>query len=292
LALFTVNASTASSFYAGQFYVMIFMQQAVGIEQATVYKLILVGCLLGAPAYVGFGWLSDKIGRKWLMIAGMFLTALCFRPLFAELQDAGNPALAAAIREKPVTVHASTEGAACDFSLMATMLSSHADNNKPCVKAKKFLVSKGIGFEYSAPLPGQVIAMSVGGQTVNDFDTKTYSAALASAGYPSKADNDQIDSKRIILILFILSVISAMIYGPVAAYLVELFPPNVRYTALSMPYHIGAGIGGALPFAATYLGLSNGNVLAGLWYPIVVTLVGGVLGSLLLPNRRALAEDE
>lgn len=292
LALFTLNASTAASFYAGQFYVMIFLQNAVGLDQAFVYKLILIGCLIGAPAYVFFGWLSDRIGRKWIMIAGMCLTAICIRPLFGELQQAGNPKLTSAISSSPVIVHSQTAGDACDFSLTAAMLSSHADNKKPCVQAKKYLVAKGIDFKYAPALPGQVIAISVGSAVVEGFDAKSYGAALEAAGYPAKAEISEVNSARIVIVLIMLSVISAMIYGPVAAYLVELFPANIRYTALSMPYHIGAGIGGALPFVATYLSLSEGNVLAGLWYPIMVTIVGATLGSILLPNRKQLAKNE
>lgn len=286
LALFTVNAATASSFYAGQFYVMIFMQQAVALEQSVVYKLIIGGFLIGLPTYVLLGWLSDRIGRKWIMVLGAVLTALCFRPLFGELIEAGNPKLAQAQLANPVVVHAAVDEGVCNFSFSASFMGGHADNQKPCVQAKKYLVSRGVSFHYGAPVPEHVLAVSVGGKTINGFDVEAYAAALASAGYPLKADPAQVDNARVLLVLVALTLIAALTYVPVAAYMVELFPPRIRYTAISVPYHIGAGLfGGALPFIATYLTVSSGNSLAGMWYPVIVCSVAAVLGTFLLPSR-------
>jgi hypothetical protein len=161
------------------------------------------------------------------------------------------------------------------------------------VQAKKFLVGKGINFEYAAPLPGREIAMSVGGKTVDGFDRAGYAAALTAAGYPERADPARVDSTTIVLILVLMTAVVAMVYGPVASYLVELFPARIRYTALSFPYHIGAGIfGGIVPFTATYLAQASGNIFGGLMYPVAVTAVVGVIGSLFLPNTRARAIDE
>ena len=254
--------------------------------------MICIGFLVGAPAFVFFGWLSDRLGRKWIMMAGLFIAALCYRPMFASLLEAGNPALAAATLSTPVTVHANAKDGACSFSIGASFVSAHPDHAKPCVQAKKMLVGNGVNFEYAEPVAGQAVAMTVKGQTINGFDAKAYRAALTEAGYPAKADPEQVNKGKILLLLVLMTVVVAMVYGPVAAYLVELFPPNIRYTALSFPYHIGAGIfGGFLPFCATYLALAGGNIFAGLWYPVVITAVTGVIGSLLLPNTKTAVKD-
>ncbi|MNJ94413.1 Proline/betaine transporter [compost metagenome] len=292
LALFGVTAGQGATYFTGQFYVMIFLQQAVMLDQRTVYTLICIGFLVGAPAFVFFGWLSDRLGRKWIMMAGLFIAALCYRPMFASLLEAGNPALAAATLSTPVTVHANAKDGACSFSIGASFVSAHPDHAKPCVQAKKMLVGNGVNFEYAEPVAGQAVAMTVKGQTINGFDAKAYRAALTEAGYPAKADPEQVNKGKILLLLVLMTVVVAMVYGPVAAYLVELFPPNIRYTALSFPYHIGAGIfGGFLPFCATYLALAGGNIFAGLWYPVVITAVTGVIGSLLLPNTKTAVKD-
>lgn len=293
IALIGVTAGQGATYFTGQFYVMIFLQQAVQMDQTTVYKLIALGFIIGAPTFILFGWLSDRIGRKWIMMTGLFIAALGYHALFDALLKAGNPALAQVMQDTPVRVHADTSAGQCDFGLQAALVGSHADHKKVCVQAKKFLVGKGINFEYAAPLPGQEIAMSVGGTTVNGFNGPAYAKALIEAGYPQRADPSRIDSTTIVLILILMTAVVAMVYGPVAAYLVELFPARIRYTALSFPYHIGAGIfGGIVPFTATYLAQASGNIFGGLMYPVVVTAIVGVIGSLLLPNTRARAIDE
>lgn len=292
LALVGVTAGQGATYFTGQFYVLIFMQQVAKIDQETVYLLASIGLLIGAPSFVFFGWLSDRIGAKWIMMAGLFLSALLYRPMFSSLLDAANPALTSATNHAPVTLHADAADAACGFSLAASMVSAHPDHNKPCVQAKKLLVESGINFEYADPVPGQAVAMTVQGKTIAGYDPAAWRSALTTAGYPDKADPAQISKGKVVLLLVLMTVIVAMVYGPVAAYLVELFPPAIRYTALSFPYHIGAGIfGGFLPFFATYISLSQGNIFAGLWYPIIITFVCGIVGSLLLPNTRAARQD-
>jgi MFS family permease len=288
LALFGVTAGQGATYFTGQFYVLIFMQQIAKIDQETVYWLTSIGFLIGAPSFVFFGWLSDRIGAKWIMMAGLFLSALLYRPMFSSLLDAANPALATAAMQAPVTLHADAGNDACSFSLAASMISAHPDHKKPCVQAKKLLVESGVNFQYADPVPGQAVAMTVQGNTIEGYDAASYRKALTDAGYPAKADPARISTGKILLLLVAMTIIVAMVYGPVAAYLVEIFPPAIRYTALSFPYHIGAGIfGGFLPFFATYISLSQGNIFAGLWYPIVVTLVTGVVGSILLPDTRS-----
>jgi MFS family permease len=291
LALLGVTMGQGATYFTGQFYVMIFMQNAVMLDQKTVYALICVGFLVGAPSFVFFGWLSDKIGAKWIMMAGLLLAAVTYRPMFMSMMEAGNPALAAATVAAPVKLHA-VDDASCSFSLAASLLSTHADHAKPCVQAKKLLVSRGANFEFAAPIAGAPIAMTLQNQTITGFDAAAYRNALTQAGYPTKADPAGVNTTKIILLLILMTVIVAMVYGPVAGYLVALFPPAIRYTALSFPYHIGAGIfGGFLPFFATYMSLSAGNIFAGVWYPVVITAVTAIIGSLLLPNLKTSTRD-
>lgn len=291
LALFGATAGMGATYFTGQFYVMIFLNQVVQIEQKTVYTLILTSFAIGLPSYIFFAWLSDRIGRKWLMITGLFLAAICYRPMFTQLLEAGNPALTAATRDHPVTLLAATDEG-CEARFAAALVSSHADNKKPCVLAKRYLVARGINFEYAPPVSGQDVAMTVNGQTVMGFDRSAYETALKSAQYPQKANPAEINTGRIIAILIAMTAMVGLIYGPVAAYLVELFPPQIRYTSLSFPYHIGAGvIGGSIPFIATYLAVSGGNVLAGLWYPVVITAAVSLFGAIFLPDTRKLAAN-
>ena len=293
LALVGVTAGQGATYFTGQFYVMIFLEQAVQIDQKTVYELIVLGFLIGAPSFVLIPWLSDRIGRKWIMVAGLFIAAGGYHAMFGALLKAGNPELAQVMQTTPVRIHADTSGGACDFGLQAALVSAHPDHKKVCVQAKKLLVSKGINFEYADPLPGKEIAMTVGDITIDGFDAKAYSRALSDAGYPQRADPARIDRVAIVLILILMTAVVAMVYGPVAAYLVELFPARIRYTALSFPYHIGAGIfGGIVPFTATFLAQASGNIFGGLMYPVIVTAVVGVIGAIFLPNTRATAIDE
>lgn len=293
IALIGVTAGQGATYFTGQFYVMIFMQQAVQLNQATVYQLLIIGFSIGAPAFVLFGWLSDRISRKWIMMVGLFIAALGYHAMFDALLKAGNPALAQAMQTTPVRIHTEQRQGSCEFGLQAALLSAHPDHRKPCVQAKKFLVSRGVNFEYAPPLPGQPLAMSVGGVTVEGFDAKAYAQALSQAGYPEKADPGRINRVGIVAILVLMTAVVAMVYGPVAAFLVELFPPRIRYTALSFPYHIGAGIfGGMVPFTATYLAQASGDIFGGLMYPVAVTAIVGVLGCLLLPNTQARPMDQ
>ncbi|TYO65614.1 MHS family MFS transporter [Bradyrhizobium hipponense] len=292
IALFGVTAGMGSTYFTGQFYVMIFMQQVAKVDLQTSYGLMAIGLVIGAPAFIFFGWLSDRIGRKWLMMTGLVLSALCYRPMFSSLLEAANPQLVAATRSAPVTVHADTTSKACQFGLAAALLSSHGDHSKPCVQAKKLLIGSGVNFSYASPIGGHAVSMTVDGRTIAGYDAAAYRKALSDAGYPVKADPAKVSSAYIVFLLVVMTVIVAMVYGPVASFLVEVFPANIRYTALSFPYHIGAGIfGGFLPFFATYLSLAVGDVFAGLWYPVVICTVVAVIGSIVLPNRPRIEAD-
>lgn len=293
VALVGGTAGMGATYFTGQFYVMVFLQQAAKVDLQSASVLMSAGLLIGSPSFVLFGWLSDRVGRKWLIIAGLALSALLYRPMFVSLLNAANPALVRATLNAPVTLHANASSDDCRFGLAAAIFTTHPDHLKPCVQAKKFLISSGVDFAYGEPVPGQTVAVSVAGGTVGGFNAKAYREMLDKAGYPTIADPADMDRLRIVLLLVAMTIMVAMVYGPIAAFLVELFPANIRYTALSFPYHIGAGIiGGFLPFVATWLSLSMGDIFAGLWYPIVITATVCVLGSVLLPARpeNAMAE--
>lgn len=292
LALFGVTVGMGSTYFTGQFYVMIFLQQAAQLDSKLVYQLVLIGFIVGAPAFVLFARLSDSIGRKWIMMAGLFLSAVSYHPMFGALLDAANPALTQAMQDKPVFLHAEANSELCEFRLAASLVGTHSDHKKECVQAKKLLVSKGVSFEYMEPIPGYTVAMSVDGVTHTGYDARAYSQMLLDAGYPQRADVSQVNKGKIILILVLMTAMVALVYGPVASYLVELFPPRIRYTALSFPYHIGAGVfGGMVPFTATYLAQSSGNIFGGLMYPVVMVSITGLIGCLFLPNTRPQAID-
>ncbi|WP_261540172.1 MFS transporter [Burkholderia multivorans] len=285
LALFGVTAGQGASWYTGQFYVLFFMQQVMKLDLHTAYALMSIGLMLGIPSFIFFCWLSDRIGRKWILMIGLLMAALTYRPLFSSLLDAGNPALAEASARAPVSVHA-VDGDACHFGIVASLISTQSDNSKLCVQAKKYLVSNGVSFSYADPLPGQVVAVTIDGHTINGFDAIAYRKQLDAAGYPQHADPKRVSWAKVIALLFAMSVVVSLVYGPVAAYLVELFPPQTRYTSLSFPYNIGAGvIGGFLPFFATYISIAKGNIFAGIWYPVIISAVTFVIGSLLLPAK-------
>ena len=295
LALLGATAGQGVVWYTGQFQVLFFMQNAIKIDFETTYILLAIALAISTPFFLFFGWLSDKIGRKWIMMAGCLLGALTYFPLFNMMTEAGNPALVKATKESPVVVMADEAGGKCDFSFFASLLPSHDDHKKDCVKVKKLLTSSGINFTYEKPLADAPLAVRVKETTVKGFDEAGIKAAVKAAGYPATADKSQINRPKIVLIIVILMIYVTMVYGPIAAFLVEMFPTKIRYTSMSLPYHIGNGwFGGFLPFTATFLAISAGNIYQGLWYPIIIASMTFVIGSLFLPETKdyALVRDE
>ncbi len=287
LALFGATAGQGVVWYTGQFQVLFFMQNAIKIDFETTYILLAISLAITTPFFLFFGWLSDKIGRKWIMMAGCLLGALTYFPLFNMMTEAGNPALVKATRDSPVVVMADEAGGKCDFSFFASLLPSHDDHKKDCVKVKKLLTSSGINFTYEKPLADTPIAVRVKETTVKGFDEAGIKAAVKAAGYPATADKSQINRPKIVMIIVILMIYVTMVYGPIAAFLVEMFPTKIRYTSMSLPYHIGNGwFGGFLPFTATFLAISAGNIYQGLWYPIIIASMTFVIGSLFLPETK------
>ena len=295
LALLGATAGQGVVWYTGQFQVLFFLQNALKVDFQTTYILLAIGLALSTPFFIFFGWLSDKIGRKWIIMGGCLLGAVTYFPLFNMLAEAANPALVKATRDSPVVVMADHSADQCDFSFTASVIPQHPDHKKDCVKVKKQLSSAGVNFTYGAPLPDAAISVKVkdtivkGGADGKAPDDKAIAAALKAAGYPTAADPAQINKPLVVAIIFVLMIYVTMVYGPIAAFLVELFPTKIRYTSMSLPYHIGNGwFGGFLPFTATFLAISYGNIFQGLWYPIIVATMTLVIGTLFIRETKDL----
>ena len=295
LALLGATAGQGVVWYTGQFQVLFFLQNAMKVDFQTTYILLAIALLLSTPFFIFFGWLSDKIGRKWIILAGCLLGAVTYFPLFNMLADAANPALGKATRESPVAVMVDHSANQCEFSFAASLVPQHDDHKKDCVKIKKLLTSSGINFSYEVPLADAPIAVKVKDVIIKGTDEAAIKAALKAAGYPTSANSAEINKPMVVLIIFILMLYVTMVYGPIAAMLVELFPTRIRYTSMSLPYHIGNGwFGGFLPFTATFLAISYGNIFQGLWYPIIIASMTFVIGALFLPETKdmAMVRDE
>ncbi|MGA8657581.1 MAG: MFS transporter [Chthoniobacterales bacterium] len=267
LALFGATAGQGVVWYCGQFHALFFLQNALSLKDYAVsYTLIAISLVLGTPFFLFFGSLSDKIGRKWIIMAGCLLAVLTYFPLFHLLTEAVNPALAAAMKSAPITISGSGPDAE---------------------KVKQDLNGRSFSFS-SKPAEGTGgVTVSVGSSQLTGYDPKALDAALKSAGYPKVADPSKINYVGAILILWVLVIYVTMVYGPIAAFLVELFPTQIRYTSMSFPYHIGNGIfGGLLPFIAVAISVSTGNIYAGLWYPIIVALMTFVIGTLFIRETK------
>ena len=230
--------------------------------------------MIAAPLYVFFGWLSDRTGRKRLLLAGYALSMLLLFPLFWLMADGANPALSRAIAQAPVTL----ELPDCDFNVFART------HETDCAKALSLLSKRGISYsKREAP----TLALNVGGQRVAGFDEAAYLAAVTAAGYPDQADPAEKQPWKIILGVAAMVALSAMTYGQVAAILVELFPARVRYTSMSIPYHIGTGyFGGFLPFIQQYIVMRTGDAFSGLWYTVGVVAMAFVVTLIWLPETR------
>ena len=283
LALFGATAGQAVVWYTGQFYALFFLQNTLKVDYITAYIMIAVALALGTPFFVFFGWLSDRIGRKYIILAGCLIAALTYIPLFQALTRTANPALAAANAANEVTVTASD----CTVRVFSTSAPTTS-----CDQVKGYLTRRGIS--YSSVNGGDTVALtSVGGTELSGFDTAQFDEAFNTAGYPASADPDEINYVGTVLILFTLVLYVTMVYGPIAAYLVELFPTRIRYTSMSLPYHLGNGwFGGFLPFLAAAIVVGTGNIYAGLYYPIGVAVMTLIVGVFLLPETKGRITDD
>jgi len=296
IALFGAVMGQAVVWYTGQFYALFFLEKILKVDGATTNVLIAIALLLATPAFVFWGWLSDRIGRKPIILAGCLLAALTYFPLFDALSSNANPVLYQAVRSSPVTV--SADDAAC--SVQFDPIGSNKFDSKTCDIAKSFLAKAGISYR-NIPSPGAEATISIGDKVIAVPITAPMNAearaaaikafqaeakvALSTAGYPDKADPDRINKPMVVAVLFVLALYVTMVYGPIAALLVELFPTNIRYTSMSLPYHIGNGwFGGFLPTVAFAMVAATGDIYYGLWYPIVVAGLCFVIGLVLLPE--------
>ena len=302
LALVGLTAGQAVVWYTGQFYALFFLTQQLKVDATTANLMIAAALLIGTPFFIVFGTLSDKIGRKPIIMAGCLLAVVTYFPVFKMLTEAANPALARAQASAAVTVTA--DPATCSFQ--GNPVAREIDFRSSCDIAKRFLVQNSVSYENVAGPAGSPAVVKIGdkaitaptGNVVNlKFDEESVKAIAAfkkevteqlkAAGYPTKADPAQMNKLVMIAILAYLVLLVTMVYGPIAAMLVEMFPTRIRYTSMSLPYHIGNGwFGGLLPTTAFAIVASTGNMYNGLWYPIIVAGMTLVIGTLFVRETK------
>ncbi len=299
IALFGLTAGQAVVWYTGQFYALFFLTQALKIDGPQANLLIALALIIGTPFFLFFGALSDRIGRKPIILAGCLLAALTYFPLFKALTTAGNPQLAAALQSAPVTLHANP--GECSFQFNPTGTTKFTSS---CDVAKQVLANASVNYD-SIDAEGQA-RIQIGDVSIDSFDARTLSGAaltardsafktevadaLKSAGYPTKAEPSEINKPLVVAILALLVIYVTMVYGPIAAMLVEMFPTRIRYTSMSLPYHIGNGwFGGLLPTTAFAIVAQTGNIYSGLWYPVIVASVTLVIGAVLVKETRGVS---
>jgi MFS family permease len=298
LALFGATAGQAVVWYAGQFYSLFFLTQTLKIDAFTANLLIAAALLIATPFFVVFGALSDKIGRKPIIMLGCLLAALTYFPIFKALTHYGNPAIEAAAATNPVVVVA--DPSTCSFQFNPVGTSKFTTS---CDIAKSALAKGGIPYSNQTAPAGTVAVVKVGSNEIPAFEggglaadalkasstdfAASMKTALTDAGYADKADPARINYTMLIVLLTILVIYVTMVYGPIAAWLVELFPTRIRYTSMSLPYHIGNGwFGGFLPTTAFALVALTGNIYSGLWYPIVIAVMTLVIGTFFLRETK------
>ena len=298
LALVGLTAGQAVVWYSGQFYALFFLTQALKVDGATANIFVAVSLLIGTPFFIVFGSLSDKIGRKPIILAGCLLAALTYFPVFGALTKAANPALAEAQAKNQVIVTADPKE--CSFQFNPTGTSKFTSS---CDIAKQVLAGASVSYENATSAAGTPASIKIGETVISSYTSKGLPAdeakkkdgefkkavadALKAAGYPTKADPARIDKVMVTVILTYLVLLVTMVYGPIAAMLVEMFPTRIRYTSMSLPYHIGNGwFGGLLPTTAFAIVAQTGNMYNGLWYPIIIAGATVVIGGLFIKETK------
>jgi MFS family permease len=303
VALLGIVMGQAVVWYTGQFYALFFLTKTLKIDDATANILIAIALALATPFFIFFGSLSDRIGRKTIIMAGCLIAALTYFPIFKGLTHYGNPALETALNNSPVVVVADPDS--CHFQFNATGQKKFPSS---CDIATAQLTAASVSYTRQDAPAGTIASVKVGDKVYPSFNAtmtpdnlnfdhaskereaalkKDLGAAIKAAGYPTKADPTQINKPMIVLLLFVLVLYVTMVYGPVAAMLVEMFPTRIRYTSMSLPYHIGNGwFGGLLPTTAFALVAANGNIYYGLWYPIVIAVATVVIGTLFVRETK------
>jgi MFS family permease len=279
LALLGATAGQGVVWYTGQFYALFFLSITLKLDYLTTYTLIGAALLIGTPFFVLFGWLSDRIGRLKIILAGCLLAALTYHPLFHGLTHYVNPGLEQFQKATPISVAAND----CSFHIFVLPGTKFTD----CDRVKDFLTKSGLSFQSLPEVPGKTVVTNIGDTVVEGWDETKLKEILKTAGYPAAAQTANINYPMTLLILVIMMIYVTMVYGPIAAFLVELFPTRIRYTSMSLPYHIGNGwFGGMLPLLATAMVAASGNIYYGLWYPVVVAAITFVIGALFLRDTR------
>jgi len=298
LALAGLTAGQAVVWYTGQFYTQVFLEKILKVDGLLTNELVATSLLLGTPFFIFFGWLSDKIGRKPIIMLGCLLAVLTYFPIFKAITVAANPELGAASAASPVTVVA--DPANCAFQFDPVGKKTFASS---CDVAKGALANAGVSYANQAAPAGSVAEVHIGQVVIPSFKgealapaefktqkaawTKSLGAALKTAGYPAKSDPAKMNKPLVVGLLWLLVIYVTMVYGPIAAALVEMFPARIRYTSMSLPYHVGNGwFGGFLPTTAFAMVAATGNIYYGLWYPIVVAGVTFVIGLLFVKEMR------
>jgi len=282
LALLGATAGQGVVWYTGQFYALFFLTLTLKLDYVSAYILIGLSLIIGTPFFVVFGWLSDRIGRLKIILAGCLIAALTYFYLFAALTHYVNPALEAFQQTNEIAV--TVDQATCQHI-------TPWNTPTPCDSARDFLTKAGLSFTTvpgpAGSAPVLTIKSASDTKTVQGLNVANWTAALTAAGYPPKADPAKVNWFMTELILVIMVIYVTMVYGPIAAFLVELFPTKIRYTSMSLPYHIGNGwFGGILPLLATAIVAATGNIYNGLWYPIIVAIMSVVIGGLFLRDTK------
>jgi len=282
LALLGATAGQGVVWYTGQFYALFFLVITLKLDYVSAYGLIGLSLLIGTPFFIVFGWLSDKIGRLKIIMAGCFIAAVTYFPLFGGLTHYVNPALEQFSQKNAITVAA--DPAACQFHIFVGPWSKFS----ACDRVKDYLTKQGLSFKSIPGEPGKEVVTSIGGATkIEGWDQKALTDTLKQAGAPASADKSQVNWVMAEVLLVIMVIYVTMVYGPIAAFLVELFPTEIRYTSMSLPYHIGNGwFGGMLPLTATAMVAATGDIYYGLWYPIVVAVMTLIIGTFFLSETK------
>jgi MFS family permease len=281
LALLGATAGQGVVWYTGQFYALFFLTITLKLDYLNAYWLIALSLVIGTPFFIFFGWLSDRVGRLKIILAGCLIAIVTYFPLFTALTNAVNPDLAAFQAKTKITVQA--DPATCNFHIFVGPWSRFTD----CDRAKDFVTKLGVSFDSVNGPAGSAPAVTVGATKVDGWNAANWTKAFADNGYPKAADPKKVDWFMAELILVIMVIYVTMVYGPIAAFLVELFPTSIRYTSMSLPYHIGNGwFGGMLPLLATAYVAWTGNIYSGLWYPIIVAAMTLVIGAIFLRETK------
>jgi nitrate/nitrite transporter NarK len=268
--MFGVAAGLTVIYYTSQFGTLYFLTGTARVPETDALLYMALGATIAAPFYVAFGWLSDHYGRKRILLLGYALAMVSVFPLFHMMANAANPALEKATRTSPVTLSLPE----CDFNVLKRTHESE------CAKALNFLTKRGINY---SKVEADSVSISVGDTVIQGFDSKAYVAALEKAGYPDKSDPAERTPWKIVLAVALMVGLSAMTYGQVAAILVEMFPAKIRYTSMSIPYHIGTGyFGGFLPYIQQYIVAKTGNAFSGLWYTVAITGLAFIVSAIWL----------